>query len=119
MRAATSAYPKRVRIFSPDGHASRDIIATADDESTERFLRNHARRIGRRISVRPMTTKPANPTCDNCASMTIRQTTDGANHRYCEMHGQWIPDEEHAPVCDLHQAIAKFENRFSRKGGKQ
>jgi hypothetical protein len=47
-----SKYPKRVRMFSPDGHANNDIITTVDDIYTERFVRAHARRIGWRISVR-------------------------------------------------------------------
>jgi hypothetical protein len=45
-------YPKRARLFSPDGHASKDIITRVDDIYVERFLRAHARRIGWRISVR-------------------------------------------------------------------
>ena len=51
-QAYAPGYPKRVRIFSPDGHARKDIVCMADDHSVERFLRNHARRIGWRISVR-------------------------------------------------------------------
>ena len=50
--ATPHGYPKRVRLFSPDGHANKDIITTADDIHVERFLRAHARRIGWRISVR-------------------------------------------------------------------
>lgn len=110
-------YPKRARLFSPDGHASKDIITIVSDEYVERFVRNHARRIGWRCSVRAMKPVAPEPTCDNCASMAVRQTRDGANHRWCELHGQWIPDEEHAPSCKFHIAVRKFENRYSKKGG--
>ncbi|MBQ8958111.1 MAG: hypothetical protein IJ057_06370 [Bacteroidales bacterium] len=48
----TNGYPKRARLFSPDGHARKDIITRADDEYVERFVRNHARRIGWRCSIR-------------------------------------------------------------------
>ena len=50
--ATTNSYPKRVRLFSPDGHANKDIITIVDDIYTERFVRAHARRIGWRISIR-------------------------------------------------------------------
>ena len=50
--ANNGAYPKRARLFSPDGHASKDIITRVDDIYVERFVRAHARRIGWRISVR-------------------------------------------------------------------
>lgn len=45
-------YPKRARLFSPDGHASKDIITRVDDIYVERFVRAHARRIGWKCSVR-------------------------------------------------------------------
>ena len=45
-------YPKRARLFSPDGHASKDIITVVDDIYVERFVRAHARRIGWKCSVR-------------------------------------------------------------------
>ena len=50
--ANNNGYPKRARLFSPDGHASKDIITRVDDEYVERFVRNHARRIGWRCSIR-------------------------------------------------------------------
>ncbi len=50
------AYPKRARLFSPDGHAGKDIVTTVSDIYVECFVRAHARRIGWRISVR--TIKP-------------------------------------------------------------
>lgn len=50
--ANNGAYPKRARLFSPDGHASKDVITTVADEYVERFVRNHARCIVWRISVR-------------------------------------------------------------------
>ena len=77
-----SNYPKRARLFSPDGHAGKDIITTVSDEYVERFVRNHARRIGWKCSVRAMKPKAAEPTCDNCASMTLRQTNDGSHCRW-------------------------------------
>ena len=49
---ANNNYPKRARLFSPDGHANKDIITIVSDEYVERFVRAHARRIGWRISVR-------------------------------------------------------------------
>lgn len=49
---ANNNYPKRARLFSPDGHAGKDIITRVDDIYSERFVRAHARRIGWRISVR-------------------------------------------------------------------
>ena len=117
--AHNAGYPKRARLFSPDGHASKDIITVVDDIYVERFVRNHARRIGWKCSVRTIKPAAAEPTCDNCASMTLRQTRDGANNRWCELHGQWIPDEENAPTCKFHIAVRKFENRYSKKGGAQ
>ncbi len=53
---ATGGYPKRARLFSPDGHAGKDIVTTVSDIYVECFVRAHARRIGWRISVR--TIKP-------------------------------------------------------------
>lgn len=49
-----SNYPKRARLFSPDGHAGKDIVTIVSDEYVERFVRAFARRMGRRISVRMM-----------------------------------------------------------------
>lgn len=49
-----SNYPKRARLFSPDGHARKDIVTYVGDRYTERFVRSHARRIGWPISVRSM-----------------------------------------------------------------
>ena len=49
---ANNNYPKRARLFSPDGHASKDIITIVSDEYVERFVRAHARRIGWRCSIR-------------------------------------------------------------------
>lgn len=57
--AKTNGYPKRARLFSPDGHASKDIITVVDDISTERFVRAHARRIGWRCSIRKVKQQPA------------------------------------------------------------
>lgn len=50
--AKPNGYPKRARLFSPDGHANNDIITMVENIYVERFLRAHARRIGWRISVR-------------------------------------------------------------------
>lgn len=50
--AHNAGYPKRARLFSPDGHANKDIITVVDDIYVERFLRAHARRIGWKCSVR-------------------------------------------------------------------
>ena len=49
-----NTYPKGVHIFSPDGHARKDIVTYVGDRYTERFVRSHARRIGWPISVRSM-----------------------------------------------------------------
>ena len=56
---ANNNYPKRARLFSPDGHASKDIITMVDDIYTERFVRAHARRIGWRCSIRRVKEQPA------------------------------------------------------------
>ena len=50
--AKPNDYPKRARLFSPDGNANNDIITMVENIYVERFLRAHARRIGWRISVR-------------------------------------------------------------------
>lgn len=50
--AKPNGYPKRARLFSPDGHANNDIITIVSDIHVERFVRAHARRIGWKCSVR-------------------------------------------------------------------
>lgn len=52
MSAIASAYPKRARLFSPDGHARKDIVCRVDDIYVERFIRNYASRIGWKFTVR-------------------------------------------------------------------
>ena len=52
---ANNNYPKRARLFSPDGHAGKDIITRVDDIYSERFVRAHARHVparGMETSVR-------------------------------------------------------------------
>ncbi len=73
----------------------------------ERFATRH----GFLVAVR----KPKEPTCDNCANMTVRHTGSG-NHRHCDLMGLYIPDNEQSPTCDLHMAISKFERLMSAKG---
>lgn len=46
------------------------------------------------------------PTCDNCALMTIVRTGSG-NHRRCDLMWLFIPDQEMFPSCDRHQFCKK------------
>ena len=54
------------------------------------------------------------PTCDNCAWMTIRSTGSGT-HRHCDQMGLYIPDQEMFPCCELHT----WQNATSRKLAKK
>lgn len=104
-------------VFIHDCHASHNLainIEPGERKMYERFATKH----GYQVAVR----KPKNPTCDNCAYMTIRKT-GGGNHRHCDLIGFCIPDNEQSPSCDLHSAISKFERmmteaaRRNKKGG--
>ena len=54
----TNGYPKRVRLFSPDGHARRDVVTYVSDRYAERFVLAHARRIGWPVAVRRIPQAP-------------------------------------------------------------
>lgn len=97
-----------------DCHAAHNEVVTAHNEREERRIRLRAASKGYLVAVR----KPKEPTCDNCDHMTIRKTHSGENSRYCDLMGQYIPDNEHAPGCDYHKAIEKFERRVSAMGKK-
>ena len=90
----------------------RDNVAIENVRPGERpMYERFATRHGFLVAVR----KPKEPTCDNCANMTVRHTRSG-NHRHCELMGLYIPDNEQSPTCDLHMAISKFERLMSAKG---
>lgn len=57
------------------------------------------------------------PTCDNCAWMTLRKCSDG-NHRHCDQLNLYIPDREMYPTCDLHTWLNAASRKLSGKGVK-
>lgn len=94
----------------------RDNVAIAIRPEEKPMYERFAARHGYKVAVR----KLKEPTCDNCDHMSIRKTHSGENARYYELMGQYIPDNEHAPGCDYHSAVEKFQRRVSamgRKGG--
>ena len=93
-----------------DCHAAHNIVVNAHTEYDEALYRKMAAKKGWRVAVR----KPIEPTCDNCAHMDIKNTRAG-NHRRCGLFGQWIPDNENAPVCYYHAAVRKFEDAMAKK----
>ena len=40
--------------------------------------------------------------CDNCRNVRFRNDSLGDVHRFCDMFGSWIPDNEMFPVCGQH-----------------
>ena len=119
MTTAANQYPKTLVVIR-DCHASHNLTVTAHTADDERLYRKMAVKKQWKVAVR----KPkAEPTCDNCASMELRQTRDGANHRCCDLYGQWIPDTEQSPLCDYHSALkGAFSltlTPIARKGGAQ
>ena len=103
-------------VIIKDCHAKHNEVVEAKTPRDERRIRLTAMAKGYLVTERKR--KPAEPTCDNCDHMTIRKTHSGENTRYCDLMGQYIPDNEHAPVCDYHKAIEKFERRVSALGKK-
>ena len=103
MTHTASEYPKTLVVIS-DCHAKNNLTVTARNADDEALYRKMADRKEWKVAVRKRKDTPE-PTCDNCASMEVRQTSDGANHRWCDMHGQWIPDTEQSPSCDMHSAL--------------
>ena len=112
---ATQAYPKTLVVIR-DCHAKNNLVVTAHNADDEALYRKMAAKKQWKMAVRKSKT-PKAPSCDNCASMEIRQTRDGANHRRCDLHGQWIPDNEQSPVCNLHRAFCLTLTPIARKGG--
>ena len=101
-----------------DCHASHNQVVTANNAHEERTWRRMATKHGYLVAVR----KPQDPTCDNCANMTVRNFRDGTAHRHCDLMGLYVPDNEQHPTCDFHQAVSKFEammTAHARKGGAQ
>lgn len=110
----------RTLVIFRDCHAKHNEVVVAKTPRDERRIRLTAMAKGYLVAERKR--KPSEPTCDNCDHMTIRKTHRCENTRYCELMGQYIPDNEHAPGCDYHKAIEKFERRVSamgRKGGER
>lgn len=103
-----------ILVIIKDCHAKHNVVVEAKTPRDERRIRLTAMAKGYLVAERKR--KPAEPTCDNCDHMTIRKTHSGENTRYCDLMGQYIPDNEHAPVCDYHKAIEKFERRVSAMG---
>ena len=98
-----------------DCHAKNNLVVTAKTEREEKTYRRMATRKGYLVAVR----KPKDPTCDNCANMTVRNV-HGTAHRHCDLMGLYIPETEQHPTCNFHQAVSKFERMMtaqSRKGG--
>lgn len=116
-KTAGETAPKTViLVIIKDCHAKHNEVVEAKTQRDERRIRLTAMAKGYLVTERKR--KPAEPTCDNCEHMTIRKTNAGENTRYCELMGQYIPDNEHTPVCDYHKAIEKFERRVSAMGKK-
>ena len=106
-----------ILVIIKDCHAKHNEVVEAKTPREERKIRLKAMAKGYLVAERKR--KPTEPTCDNCDHMTIRNT-HGDNHRYCELMGQYIPDNEQSPSCDYHLAVEKFQRRVSalgRKGG--
>lgn len=114
-KTAEETAPKTViLVIIKDCHAKNNVVVEAKTPRDERRIRLTAMAKGYLVAERKR--KPSEPTCDNCDHMTIRKTHSGENTRYCELMGQYIPDNEHAPSCDYHKAIEKFERRVSAMG---
>ena len=115
--AQTTTTGAIVLVIIRDCHASHNLVVTAKTEKEEKTYRRMATRKGYLVAVR----KPKDPTCDNCANMTVRNV-QGAAHRHCDLMGLYIPDNEQSPTCGFHEAVSKFETMMTakaRKGGAQ
>ena len=118
MTAGETAPKTVILVIIKDCHAKNNVVVEAKTPRDERRIRLTAMAKGYLVTERKR--KTSEPTCDNCDHVTIRKTRDGENTRYCDLMGQYIPDNEHAPGCDYHKAIEKFERRVTaigRKGG--
>lgn len=105
-----------VLVIIRDCHARHNLVVTAHNDHEERTYRRMATKQGYLVAVR----KPKNPTCDNCANMSMRNFRDGSAHRHCDLMGLFIPDNEQSPTCNFHMAVSKFETMMTakaRKGG--
>lgn len=105
---------QKTLVIFRDCHVKHNLVVKALTWADELMYRRMAAKRGWLVAERKR--KPAEPTCDTCDHMTIRKTHSGENTRYCELMSQYIPDNEHAPGCDYHKAIEKFERRVSAMG---
>ena len=115
--APTTTTGAIVLVIIRDCHAKHNLVVTANNAHEERTYRRMATKQGFLVAVR----KPKDPTCDNCANMSMRNWRDGSAHRHCDLTGLFIPDTEQSPTCDFHEAISKFETMMTakaRKGGE-
>lgn len=103
-----------VLVIIRDCHAKNNMVVTADTPAEERAYRRMATKQGFLVAVR----KPKDPTCANCANMTVRNWRDGSAHRHCDLMGLFIPDTEQSPTCNFHEAISKFEAMMTAKAKK-
>lgn len=113
MKTATNPI---VLVIIRDCHAKHNLVVTANNAHEERTYRRMATKQGFLVAVR----KPKDPTCDNCANMTVRNFRDGTTHRHCDLMGLFVPDNEQSPTCEFHTALSKFETMMAtraRKGG--
>lgn len=103
-----------------DCHAKNNLTVTAHNADDEALYRKMAAKKQWKVAVRKPKT-PKEPSCDNYASMDMRNHVDGTVHRWCDLYGQWIPDTEQSPVCDHHSALGGAFNLnlspLAKKGG--
>lgn len=114
---ATQAYPKTLVVIR-DCHAKNNLVVTARSADDEALYRKMAAKKQWKVAVRKPK-REKQPTCDNCASMELRQTRDGANHRWCDLYGQWVPDTEQSPLCDHHSALKGAFSLTLTKAGQE
>lgn len=104
-----------ILVIIRDCHVRHNLVVTANNAHEERTYRRMATKQGFLVAVR----KPKDPTCDNCANMTVRNI-QGTAHRHCDLMGLYVPDNEQSPTCNFHEAVSKFETMMTakaRKGG--
>lgn len=110
-------YPKTLVVIR-DCHVKNNLVVTAHNEADEAMYRKMAEKKKWKVAVRRRKA-PQEPTCDNCASMEMRNHVDGTVHRWCDLHGQWIPDTEQFPACDHHTLKGAFNLTITPRGGKR
>lgn len=95
-----SAYPKTLVVIR-DCHAKNNLVVIAHNADDESLYRKMAAKKGWKVAVRK---DKAEPTCDNCDSMELRNTR-GVIGRFCELYGQWIPEEGKVQTCTHHSSL--------------